>query len=195
MTKINDGARRQRKRIRVSLLFMTLFVLGLSALWVTYPEKEISHRLINTLGLIVAATLMLRRIPHWWRRYRYRRLKIHHIDAMQGHEFEHYIAALLEHRGFKTRVTRASGDLGVDIIAQRKRIRYAIQCKRYSKNIPRHAVSDVVAGKYHYHCTHAMVITNRYFTQGAITLAQSTQCELVDRDTLIQWILAFHNSR
>jgi len=51
----------------------------------------------------------------------------------------------------------------------------------------------VVAGMQHYRCTKAMVITNNYFTPGAETLARSTGCLLVDRDTLAKWISEFHN--
>ena len=53
------------------------------------------------------------------------------IDLMEGHEFEQYCAGLLEEHGFEeVEVTRGSGDFGVDGLAQREGISYAIQCKR-----------------------------------------------------------------
>ena len=125
---------------------------------------------------------------------RLRAIKLSDIDNMDGIEFEHYISRLLKHREFKAEVTKASGDLGVDVIAQKNDLKYAVQIKRYNEPVSRRAVSDAVAGKYHYGCNAAMVVTNNYFTEGAKELAQSTGCELVDRETLTEWILDFQNS-
>jgi HJR/Mrr/RecB family endonuclease len=40
-----------------------------------------------------------------------------------------------------------------------------------------------------------MVITNNYFTPGAVTLARSNDCTLVDRDLLAQWVLRFQTRK
>ncbi|TAL53362.1 restriction endonuclease [Pandoraea sp.] len=125
----------------------------------------------------------------WRQARRQRAIRLADIDRMTGHEFEHYVAGLLAHRGFDTRVTQRSGDLGVDIVAHSAQARYAVQCKRQNGNVARTAVSDAVAGKAPYRCTHAMVVTNRYFTPGAAKLARATQCILVDRDQLATWLL------
>ncbi|MBV8101041.1 MAG: restriction endonuclease, partial [Verrucomicrobia bacterium] len=85
----------------------------------------------------------------------------------------------------------ASGDLGVDLIASKGQDRIAIQVKRYGGTVSRRAISDAVAGMQHYRCNQAMVITNSRFTPGAITLAKSTQCSLIDRDELVKWIIRF----
>ncbi len=54
-------------------------------------------------------------------------------DDMEGHEFERYCAELLEENGFQeVEVTKGSGDYGVDILAEKDGITYAIQCKRYT---------------------------------------------------------------
>lgn len=125
------------------------------------------------------------------RERRLRAIQLADIDNMGGIAFERYACRLLEHRGFGASVTRASGDLGVDIVACRSGRKYAVQVKRQSKGVSRRAVSDAVAGKQHYGCNHAMVITNNYFTRGAKELARSTGCELIDRDSLAQWALDF----
>ncbi|MCZ7583666.1 MAG: restriction endonuclease [Deltaproteobacteria bacterium] len=68
-------------------------------------------------------------------------------------------------------------------------MKYAVQVKRYTgQKVSRRAVSDAVAGKAHYGCTHAMVVTNSTFTPGARLLAGSTGCELIDRYDLLQWM-------
>jgi restriction system protein len=109
------------------------------------------------------------------------------IDAMDGLEFEAFTAELLERRGWRVEVTPGSHDLGVDLVAERKGERVAVQVKRQEAPVSRRAVSDAVAGCDHYGCTGAMVVTNSYFTRGAIALAESTGCELVDRDELMTW--------
>lgn len=103
---------------------------------------------------------------------------------MNGLEFEVYIARLLRHMGYKVENIKASVDFGVDIIAKKQDETYAIQVKRHSYPVSRRAVSDAVAGKQHYNCDKAMVITNNYFTKDAIALANSCDCILIDRKTL-----------
>lgn len=125
------------------------------------------------------------------RERRLRALRLADVDNLAGIDFEHYVCRLLVHRGFTASVTRSSGDLGVDIVARRNFQKYAIQVKRHRKGVSRRAVSDAVAGKQHYGCDRAMVITNSYFTKGAKELAKSTYCELVNRDLLAEWILDF----
>jgi restriction system protein len=110
---------------------------------------------------------------------------------MTGVQFEQYLQKLLYSRGYRVSITRVSGDLGVDLIACRAQDRIAIQVKRHNTKVSRRAISDAVAGMQHYRCNRAMVITNSHFTPGAITLARSTSCTLVNRDLLVQWILQF----
>jgi hypothetical protein len=57
---------------------------------------------------------------------------ISYIDGMEGHEFEYFCADILEKNGFtNVSVTRGSGDQGVDVLATKDGIKYAIQCKNY----------------------------------------------------------------
>jgi len=110
------------------------------------------------------------------------------LDGLDGTEFEQYVAELLETQGFHVQHTGRSGDLGVDLIAERREMRYAVQVKRQSQPVSRRAVSDAVAGMAHYNCNAAMVVTNNFFSSGAQELAHSTRCKLVDRNTLAEWM-------
>ena len=120
-----------------------------------------------------------------------RALQLADVDNMEGLAFEHYVCRLLVHQGFVANVTPASNDFGVDIVAERNGRKLAIQVKCYCTAVPRNAISDAVAGKLHYGCDHAMVVTNNYFTRGAKELAYSTDCQLIDRDLFARWILDF----
>lgn len=107
------------------------------------------------------------------------------IDRMDGYQFERYCANLLRKTGFSSvEVTKGSGDQGVDIIATKDGIRYAIQCKRYSSPLGNSPVQEVNAGKYLYHCQVAVVLTNQHFTSGAKQLAAATGVLLWDREKL-----------
>ncbi len=112
------------------------------------------------------------------------------IDWMDGHAFEYWCAELLEKVGFiNVQVTPGSGDQGVDVLAEKDDIRYAIQCKCYSSDLGNTPIQEVNAGKIFYRCQVGAVMTNRHFTKGAKELAASTGTLLWDRDKLREMTL------
>lgn len=107
------------------------------------------------------------------------------IDGMDGHAFEHFCAEVLRKNGFSNvSVTPGSGDQGVDILAEKSGIKYAIQCKNYSSALGNTPVQEVNAGKQFYHCHVGVVLTNSTFTPGAKKLADATGTLLWDRTEL-----------
>jgi hypothetical protein len=112
------------------------------------------------------------------------------VDEMSGNEFERFLADLLSDIGYQTEVVGQSGDMGVDVIAEGPDESLAIQAKRYkSSNVSRRAVSSAHTGAQHYDCERGMVVTNRDFTDDAVTLAESTDTKLVDRHRLARLLL------
>lgn len=112
---------------------------------------------------------------------------IDEVDIMSGNDFEHWCADLLAHNGFtNVIVTQASGDQGVDVTATKGGVKYAVQCKCYSSDLGNTPVQEVYAGKAMYECQVGVVMTNRYFTAGAKSLASKTGVLLWDRDKLIE---------
>lgn len=107
------------------------------------------------------------------------------IDGMEGHEFEYFCADLLEMNSFfEVNVTKGSGDQGVDILAIKDGIKYAIQCKNYASPLGNTPVQEVNAGRTFYNCHVGVVLTNSTFTPGAKALAQATGVLLWDRAVL-----------
>lgn len=113
------------------------------------------------------------------------------IDGLDGHAFEYKCAELLEFNGFSdVEVTKGSGDKGVDVLAFKDGIHYAIQCKCYSSKISNSAVQAVNSGKEIYHCQIGVVMTNRYFTASAKEAAEFHGVLLWDRDKLKEFLAA-----
>ena len=97
---------------------------------------------------------------------RFRRKRDEDIDLMEGHEFEYFCADLLQRRGFQeVEVTKGSGDYGIDILAEKDGVTYAIQCKCYDRMV-------------------GAVLTNQYFTQPAVEAAKKLKILLWDRGYL-----------
>jgi restriction system protein len=131
------------------------------------------------LAVLVSAEGSLRRRPDG---------SMKAIDAMSGTEFEDYVAARLRRAGWHVVFTSASGDYGVDLIAQRDGKSVAIQCKRHGKSVGVAAVQQVVAGARHHGCTRSIVISNQEFTRAAKQLAATHGCQLIGRKALQTWV-------
>jgi HJR/Mrr/RecB family endonuclease len=110
-------------------------------------------------------------------------------DNMDGFEFEQYCAEILKKNGFdNVEVTQGSGDHGVDVLAEKDGITYAIQCKCYSSSIGNSAIQQAHSGKSIYKRDIAVVMTNQYFTPQAIEEAAQIGVKLWDRDKLNKMI-------
>ena len=112
------------------------------------------------------------------------KITINDIDLMSGSEFEHFVADLFTKMGYKTYVTKASNDQGIDVIAENNDIKVAIQAKCYSGIVGNHAIMEAVGGMKYYKANKCMVVTNRNFTKSAIELARANNVELWNRKTL-----------
>ena len=111
------------------------------------------------------------------------------FDSMDGAEFERYCAYLLEKNGFhNVRVTKTSGDHGIDVLAKRNNYTYAIQCKRFSSKVGNRAVQEAFTGRALYNANIAVVLTNNFFTDQAIEDARALGVQLWDRYDLIRMI-------
>lgn len=119
---------------------------------------------------------------------------ISEIDGMEGHQFEAYCASLLSSNGFENvSITPGSGDQGVDVLAEKDGIRYAIQCKNYATKLSNTPVQEVSTGKLFYNCHVAVVMTNSTLTPSAMELAKATNVLVWDRPVLEKMITKAHN--
>jgi restriction system protein len=105
-------------------------------------------------------------------------------DKMTPHEFEQYCAAVLREQNWEARVTQASRDQGVDIIAQKRSMRIVLQCKKYAKPVGNHAVQEIAAAIAHEDAQRGIVVTTSSFTSAAKKLADSNQVILLHHSQL-----------
>lgn len=111
------------------------------------------------------------------------------FDKLSGIEFEKYCAHILLQNKFEDiKITPPSGDHGIDVLAEKDGVTYAIQCKCYSDNVGNAAVQQAHTGKSLYHKDIAVVMTNRYFTPQAIEEAEALGVKLWDRDKLNEMV-------
>ena len=143
---------------------------------------------IFNLGIILAVVGTLILLAVAWvvlcKKVR-QRSRVRRLDTMGGLDFEHYCADLLAANGFvEVEVTQASGDYGVDILAEKDGVTYAIQCKRYNNPVSVKAVQEAYAGRDFYDRMVGCVLTNQYFTKPAAEAARKLKILLWDRDFL-----------
>lgn len=107
------------------------------------------------------------------------------LDGMEGHDFEYFCADLLRNRNFEeVEVTKGSGDYGIDILAEKDGITYAIQCKSYASPVGVKAIQEAYSGRDYYDRMVGVVLTNQYFTAPAVEAAQKLKILLWDRGYL-----------
>jgi restriction system protein len=93
--------------------------------------------------------------------------------SMRPSEFEIFCAEQLQEAGWSARVTQASRDQGVDVIAQKGDVRVVLQCKLYSNPVGNKAVQEIVAGRTHEQANYGAVVTNNTYTTSAEELAST----------------------
>ena len=113
------------------------------------------------------------------------------IESMNGTEFERFCVDMLNHSGYSNvRMTSASGDHGIDILADKDGIKWGIQCKHWKQqtHVGNDVIRDTYAGKAFYHCDKAAVITTSTFTRKAVECAKELDILLWDRSILLDMI-------
>ena len=119
------------------------------------------------IGITVVIALM-----SWMRRGRTRLARYRDMDGvddMTGEEFEDWLAGLIISMGGEE---------------------WVVQAKRQARPVGVAAVQQAAAARPHYDADGAMVVTNTTFTAQAVTLAESADVVLWDRDDIAAELLS-----
>ena len=128
---------------------------------------------INTIIIVIASIAVLLLLSVMLLQIKNKRKFPKEYDLMEGRDFEFFCADLLQKRGFlDVEVTKGSGDNGVDILAEKDGVSYAIQCKRYDEPVGVKAVQEAYAGRDYYDKMVGVVMSTQYFTKNAVEMAR-----------------------
>lgn len=105
-------------------------------------------------------------------------------DIPNGLAFEQECEGLLKEAGYVVERTSISGDFGIDLVARRNGLTYAIQCKYYGTPVGVSAVQEATAGRLHYLADCAVVVARSGFTMQARRLAESNSVLLIGSSQL-----------
>lgn len=134
--------------------------------------------------LFALLVFLVRLLLRMRKRNVYLRSSLYEIDRMSGEEFEQLLAAHFSSQGYQVRLTKKSGDFGVDLLCRRDGRLIGVQAKRYKASVGVAAIQQVIGGMQYYGCDCAMVVTNSYFTAPAQELAKKSGVILWDREDL-----------
>ena len=137
-------------------------------------------------------------IAIWRRKIRFKRVKgflsdrelLWMLRGMKPDEFEEYIADLFSKLGFKTEAVGGGYDEGIDVIAEKDRIKHYIQCKKFiTQEVGVGALRDFY-GAIADHLTNGKgyFITTNKFTLEAEKFAEDKPIELIDSYRLVEYI-------
>jgi restriction system protein len=120
------------------------------------------------------------------------------MSGLTGHEFEYFVAHLLEAMGYTARVTQASGDGGVDVIAHTDALGFQppiikVQCKRKTDSIAEADVNQLLGtlgeGEF------GLFITLGSYSRSARILERNrAKLRLIDGEELVAMTLARYTS-
>ncbi|WP_123106176.1 restriction endonuclease [Acidithiobacillus sulfuriphilus] len=99
-------------------------------------------------------------------------------------EYERFCAVLLENHGWRTELTKKSGDYGADIIASNGNQRMVIQCKQWSKSVGIKAVQEAHSAGAYYNASIVAVVATTKYTPAAKDMARSIGVRLLSHNNL-----------
>lgn len=106
------------------------------------------------------------------------------LNALSGIDFENLCATLISGMGFQVELTKASGDGGIDIIANSStplyKGKYIIQCKRYTGTVGEPILRDLYGVVMSERANKGILMTTGTFTRSAVAFAEGKPLELID---------------
>jgi len=113
------------------------------------------------------------------------------IDNMTFDEFEFYVKEMFNAKGYSSSLTeKIPSEFGADVIAIKGDEILAIQCKhsRVGAKIDKEAIRQLHSeAKPYYKPTKLIAITNSYFNNNAINLAEVHNIEIIDRSNILNY--------
>lgn len=161
-----------------------------TAEWASRTVTAVWNAFMPFVPSLVATAALLVLIAVTGIAIRMRRDRVFHgatlcsIDAMDGTQFEEFLAMLFMHLGYRVQHVGMSHDFGADLVLTSPRKRIVVQAKRYAGNVGIGAVQEALGAVQYYRGTRGMVVASSGFTESARELAARSGVELWDRQRL-----------
>ena len=165
-------------------------------------EFDAANLLIAAFFAVAGVLYLLFRLARWgWHRYiawrsehdeefRRRRLLMlrgSELAVMTPVGFEMHCAQVLQSQGWICCATRASGDFGVDVLAERQGRRVAIQVKKWRSRVDLSAVQQAATGAAMYGASAAAVVSVSGYQASAVRLARANRVLLLSYNDLFDF--------
>ena len=157
-------------------------------------DKEIESFLAGAKLITKSKRYDIKKIRQYIKRWHAKNMRVFQQSNTvpdNGYDFEHWVAAKLNEAGWAASVTQASGDNGVDVIAERDGVSVAVQCKRYAGSVGNKAVQEVFSGMKHMQLDRAVVISTGKYTKAAEILASTTGVLLLSEQDIQNFTVLF----
>jgi restriction system protein len=105
-------------------------------------------------------------------------------EVRNGLDYEHFVAKCFNNIGWKTVITKASGDQGADVKILLDGVDGVVQCKWHQNAVGNKAVQEIVAARNHYAVRHAIVVSKSGYTEAAKELAKTNGVFLIHHDEI-----------
>lgn len=102
----------------------------------------------------------------------------------KGLGYEDECIGLFRESGWTALDTPKSGDAGADIIATKRGLKVAVQCKNWSGNVGTTAIQEVVSAKGYYDADFAVVLTETNITRQAEMVAEKLKVIVVRKSDI-----------
>jgi HJR/Mrr/RecB family endonuclease len=140
-------------------------LMGLIALTITWPWQSA----IALVGLVALLALGRKRL----REAESQRVLALDLHSMSPLDYEKHCAELLRVAGWSIRHVGRSGDQGVDVVAEMRGTRVALQAKKWAYRCSNLGVQQVFAGRALYGAHIAVVVAPHGFSRSAQQNAQA----------------------
>jgi DNA segregation ATPase FtsK/SpoIIIE-like protein len=117
------------------------------------------------------------------------------LDTLTGVEFETWLRAWLQTKGWQLDVTPTTGDFGADLVGYGPDgASWVIQAKRWTGPVGVEAVQQVLGALAYYQTQHALLITTAPLTKAAEELSRRSQVTVWTRDTVLPAFVTWRDS-
>lgn len=116
---------------------------------------------------------------------RYEKTQNTYWKSLKGTKLEKAMAELYKKMGYSVKMTKASGDGGIDLILSKKDETIVVQCKGHEKPIGVGIARDIYGSMMHFGANKAILVCPSGFTKGVVQFTTNKPIQLISADDLV----------